>query len=99
MCHISVSFPLLRKHLGFFQLLAIINKADMNIVEYVPLLNVGTSSGYMPRRGFAGRHWEERILVLQLLYAPVLVIPGPGSRNGWVGKRWEEGIGHFWDSI
>jgi hypothetical protein len=36
-----------------FQLLAIINKAARNIVEHVSL-PVGTSSGYMPRRGFAG---------------------------------------------
>ena len=32
-------------HLGFFQLLAIINKAAMNIAEHVSLLLVGTSSG------------------------------------------------------
>jgi hypothetical protein len=37
-----------------FQLLAIINKAAMNIVEHVSLLQVGTSSGYIPRRGVAG---------------------------------------------
>ena len=36
----------------FFQLLAIINKAAMNMVEHVSL-PVGTSSGYMPRRGIA----------------------------------------------
>jgi hypothetical protein len=36
---------------GPFQLLAIINKAAMNIVEHVSFLPVGTSSGYMPRRG------------------------------------------------
>jgi hypothetical protein len=41
-------------HLGSFQLLAIINKAGMNIVEHVSLLPVGTSSGYMPRGGIAG---------------------------------------------
>jgi hypothetical protein len=41
------------EHLGSFQLLAIINKAAMNIVEQVFLLPVGTSSGYMPRRGIA----------------------------------------------
>jgi hypothetical protein len=41
-------------HLGSFQILAIINKAAMNIVEQVFLLPVGTSSGYMPRRGIAG---------------------------------------------
>ena len=40
-------------HLGSFQLLAIINKAAMNIVEHVSFLPVGTSSGYMPRRGIA----------------------------------------------
>jgi hypothetical protein len=41
-------------HLGSVQLLAIINKTTMNIVEHVSLLPVGTSSGYMPRRGIAG---------------------------------------------
>jgi hypothetical protein len=41
-------------HLDSFQLLAIINKADMNIVEHVSLLQVGISSGHMPRRGIAG---------------------------------------------
>ena len=41
-------------HLGSFHLLAIINKAAMNIVEHVSFLPVGTSSGYMPRRGIAG---------------------------------------------
>jgi hypothetical protein len=42
------------RHVGSFQLLAFINKAAMNIVEHVSLLPVGTSSGYMPRRGIAG---------------------------------------------
>jgi len=41
-------------HLGSFQLLPIINKAVMNIVEYVSFLQVGTSSQYMPRSGIAG---------------------------------------------
>ena len=41
-------------HLGSLQLLAIINKAAMNIVEDVSLLPVRTSSGYKPRRGIAG---------------------------------------------
>jgi hypothetical protein len=41
-------------HLGSFQLLAIINKAAMNIVKHVSLLPVGTSSGYMSRRGISG---------------------------------------------
>ena len=41
-------------HLGSFQLLATINKAAKNIVENVSFLPFGTSSGYMPRRGFVG---------------------------------------------
>jgi hypothetical protein len=41
-------------HLGSFQLLAIINKDAMNIVEHVFLLHVGASSGYIPRNGIAG---------------------------------------------
>ncbi len=40
--------------MGFVQLLAIINKAAMNIVEHVSLLPVGTSSGYIPKRAIAG---------------------------------------------
>jgi hypothetical protein len=40
-------------HLGTFQLLVIINKDAMNIVEQVSLLH-GASSGYMPRIGIAG---------------------------------------------
>jgi hypothetical protein len=39
--------------MGSFQLLTIKNKAAMNIVEHVSLLPVGTSSGYIPRRGIA----------------------------------------------
>jgi hypothetical protein len=41
-------------HLDSFQLLAVINKATVNIVEHVSLLQLGTSSGYMPRRDIAG---------------------------------------------
>ena len=40
--------------MGSFQLLAIINKDAMNIVEHVSLLYAGESSGYMPRRDIAG---------------------------------------------
>jgi len=42
---------------GFFPASAIINKAAMNIVEYVSLLYVGASFGYMPKRGIA---WTSR---------------------------------------
>jgi hypothetical protein len=54
MCHIFCIHSSIEGHLGSFQLLAIINKAPMNIVEHVSFLPVGTSSGYMPRRGIAG---------------------------------------------
>jgi hypothetical protein len=42
------------EHLGAFHLLAIINKAAMNIVEHVSLLYVVTSFGYMHRSCIAG---------------------------------------------
>jgi hypothetical protein len=54
MYHIFCIHSFVEGHLGSFQLLTIINKAAMNIVEHVSLLAVGTSSGYMPRRGIAG---------------------------------------------
>jgi hypothetical protein len=41
-------------HLDFCQLVAIVNKAAVNIVEYVSLLQVGASSGYMCRNHIAG---------------------------------------------
>ena len=49
MYHIFCIHSSVEGHLGSFQLLAIINKAAMNIVEHVSLLQVRTSSGYMPR--------------------------------------------------
>ena len=52
--HIFCIHSSVEGHLGSFHLLAIINKAVMNIVEHVSFLPVGTSSGYMPRRGIAG---------------------------------------------
>jgi hypothetical protein len=54
MYHIFCTHSSVEGHLGSFQLLAIINKAAMNIVEHVSLLHVGASSGYMPRSGIAG---------------------------------------------
>jgi hypothetical protein len=36
------------EHLGCFQLLAITNKAAMNIVKHVPLWHGGASFGYIP---------------------------------------------------
>ena len=54
MYHIFCIHSSVEGHLGSFQLLAIINKAAMNILEHVSFLPVGMSSGYMPRRGIAG---------------------------------------------
>jgi hypothetical protein len=54
MYHIFCIQSFVEGHLGSFQLLAIINKAAMNIVEHLYFLLVGKSSGYMPRRGIAG---------------------------------------------
>jgi hypothetical protein len=52
-------------HLGSLQLLAIIYKAAVNIVEHVSLLPVGTSYEYMPRRGIAGSSQKLRIPKIQ----------------------------------
>jgi hypothetical protein len=54
MYHIFCIHSSVEGHLGSFQLLAIINKAAMTIVEHVSFLSLGTSSGYMPRRGITG---------------------------------------------
>jgi hypothetical protein len=54
MYHIFCTYSSVEGHLGSFQLLAIINKAAMNIMEHVCFLPVGTSYGYRPRRGIAG---------------------------------------------
>jgi hypothetical protein len=54
MYHIFCIHSSIEVHLGFSHLLAIINKAAMNIVEHVSLLHVGTFSGYMPRSGISG---------------------------------------------
>ena len=54
MYHIFCIHSSVEGHLDSYQLLAVINKAAMNIVEHVSFLPVGTSSGYIPRRGIAG---------------------------------------------
>ena len=54
MYHIFCIHSSVEGHLGSFQLLAIINKAAMDIVEHISLWHAGESSGYMPRSGIAG---------------------------------------------
>jgi hypothetical protein len=53
MYHIFSIHSSVEGHRGSFLLLALINKAAMNIVEHVSLLQVGTSCGYIPTRGIA----------------------------------------------
>jgi len=53
MHHIFCIHSSVEGHLGSSQLLAIINKAAMNIVEHVSLLYVGASFGYMPSSDIA----------------------------------------------
>ena len=50
----SVSIPQLRDIWVLSSFWLFISKAAMNILEHVSSLPVGTSSGYMPRRGIAG---------------------------------------------
>jgi hypothetical protein len=52
--HIFYIHSSLEGHLGCFQLLAIINKVAMNIVEHVSFLHVRASFGFMSRSGIAG---------------------------------------------
>jgi hypothetical protein len=54
MYHIFCIHFFVEGYLASFQLLAVINKASMNIVEHMPLWYVGASSGYVPRSGIAG---------------------------------------------
>jgi hypothetical protein len=54
MYHIFCIHSSYEEHLDAFQLLDIINKSNINIVEHVPLLYAGASSGSVPRSGIAG---------------------------------------------
>jgi hypothetical protein len=61
MYHIFCIHSSFEGHLSSFQLLAIIKEAGMNIVEHVSFLLVGTSSGYMPRRGIIHLFSREKL--------------------------------------
>jgi hypothetical protein len=54
MYHIFCIHSSVEGHLGSFQLLALINKAAMNIVEHVSSLHIRASSGCLPRNGIPG---------------------------------------------
>ena len=66
MYHIFCIYSSVEGHLGTFHLLAIINKAVMNIVEH-GVLHIGAPSGYRPRGGIAGSTGT-MILVLVLIW-------------------------------
>jgi hypothetical protein len=61
MNHIFCIHPSVERHVGYFQLLAITNKATMNTVEHVSLWHGEASSGYTPRNGRAGSSWNPQI--------------------------------------
>ena len=54
MNHIFCIHPSVVGHLGCLQLLAVTNKAAMNIVEHVPLWHGGATFGYILKSGVAG---------------------------------------------
>jgi hypothetical protein len=54
MNHIFCIHSSVMGHLDCLQLLAVTNKATMNIVEYVPLWHGRASFGYIPKNGMAG---------------------------------------------
>ena len=54
MNHIFYIHTSLVGQLGFFQLLAITNRAVINKIEHVPLWHGGASLGYMPKSGISG---------------------------------------------
>ena len=51
------------RHLGSFQLLAIINNGAMNIMEHVSFLYVGTYFGYIPRSAISGSFQQNLVSV------------------------------------
>ena len=95
MYHIFCIHSSVEGHLGSFQLLAIINKTAMNIVEHVSSLHVGASSGYMPRSCITGssgpiytknsRSWtpENQITLLKMGYRAKQRILNWRILNGW----------------
>ena len=54
MSHIFCIHSSVMGHVGCFQLLAITNKATMNIVEHMPLWHDGTSFGYITKSSITG---------------------------------------------
>ena len=70
-------------HLGHFQLLAMTNKAPMNMVEYVPLFHSGASFGYIPKSTIAVSSGQEIFPVFwgnsRLIYIVVVAVCSPTS--------------------
>jgi hypothetical protein len=83
MYHIFYIHSSVEGHLGSFQLLAIINKVAMNIVKHMSLLQVGTSSGYKPRSGFAGSS-SSTIYFAWLMDFRLTTVTGPSCSSSVV---------------
>ena len=62
MYHIFCIHSSVEGHLGSFQLLAVINKAAMNIVDNASLLHDGSSSGYILKIGIVGSSYVSNFL-------------------------------------
>jgi hypothetical protein len=91
MYHIFCIYSSVEGYLGSFQLLAIINKTAMNIVEHVSLLSVGTSSGHMPRRGIVGSSGSTMMLTVS--YWMEHRAPNGGNQGANGGWGWGWGVG------
>ena len=66
-------------------------------IKSLPLVSL---AAYVAEDGLIGHHWEERLLVLQRLYAPIQE-NARARKWTWVGwrARLGEGIRDFWNSI
>jgi hypothetical protein len=73
MYHIFCIHSSIEGHLVSFQLLAIINKVSMNIVEHVSLLQFGASSRYTHRSGIAGSSSRTTSNFLRNPFSPFVV--------------------------
>ena len=99
--HIFCIHSSIEGHLGSFHLLATTNRAALNIVENVSLLNAEESAGYMPRSGIVGssgsiipnfltRRRKEWSPVPEMLNAAVW---GNTRTGKWEGVDWGTGGG------
>ena len=86
-CVDAYSFFSIEWHQGCFQFLAIVNKAAMNIVEYMSLCYTGTSSGHMSESSnrttsnFQRKHQLDLQVVVQVYTPPSMEECSPCSSS------------------